>query len=408
MWYLYDYANSLALIAVMYYFGLWVVNDLGGSQWLVSLSVSTSTLILIAVVPKLGRLADLENKQPAFMYLFSLGAIASLFAMAALPKGAALWSIVVLYVSFNFFFQTGYVFFSSLLRRISSDANRDKISGIGQAWGQIGNLSGILLGFAVIKSETLGISGKQHVFLWAAFAFLILLSLIWRLGKFEKLTVEPLSEPAITLSSHTIFRKLKQQPRIGAYLFAYFLYADAMMTISYFITLFMQKAPQLSDGQMKTAAIMILLGTILGGALIPILIRFWATFSLIKTSLFAWSLTLLSVALTSQYLLLLALLFLVGIFQSIIFALSRGYYASLTPRNEQAEYFSIYVIFERLGGIVGPLLWSTVIFAFSSLGEASAYKIAMISLAVITAFGGILFSRQAKSHLTEGHQPLAY
>ncbi|MEK7614977.1 MAG: hypothetical protein AAB431_01175, partial [Patescibacteria group bacterium] len=57
-WGLYDFANSLANVAVSFYFVLWFVENLKSQDYFVSLVVALVTIILLCTLPQIGARAD--------------------------------------------------------------------------------------------------------------------------------------------------------------------------------------------------------------------------------------------------------------------------------------------------------------------------------------------------------------
>ena len=76
---------------------------------------------------------------------------------------------------------------------------------------------------------------------------------------------------------------------------------------------------------------------------------------------------------------------LLGVLFASSFAICRSFYSTIIPAAERAEYFSVYVIFERIGAVIGPLIWSLTVSSFMFLGESTAYRIAMACTAIITS-----------------------
>jgi MFS-type transporter involved in bile tolerance (Atg22 family) len=89
---------------------------------------------------------------------------------------------------------------------------------------------------------------------------------------------------------------------------------------------------------------------------------------------------------------------LLGIVFTATLSLCRAFYSELIPSGERAEYFSVYIIFERMGAVIGPLLWSTTVSLFMFAGESVAYRVAMGATALITAFSILVFRKVEQQH----------
>jgi UMF1 family MFS transporter len=57
---------------------------------------------------------------------------------------------------------------------------------------------------------------------------------------------------------------------------------------------------------------------------------------------------------------------LVGLVQGGTQALSRSLFASMIPRHKSSEFFAFFGVFERYAGILGPLLFATMVHASGS------------------------------------------
>lgn len=382
LWYLYDFANSIALVGVMYYFGPWIVG-LGYSQWLVSLPISLTTIAVLLVMPSVARRVDVARQHKKALVTLSALSGGSLALLALIPTNVlGQYGIFLTYFAFYFCFQSAYIFYTSLLAEVKGSDSAEKVSGVGQAWGQGGNLAGVLLSFATIGLAVVGVTAERSVFLWGAVVFLACLIPIARYMRLGDAAVAPVAASEMSVGT---FKKILRNKPVARFLVAYLLYADAMMTVSFFVTLYFTRALGFDAGQIKISSVILLVGTILGGVLISRLAGRFATTTLLRIALIFWPFMIGMLAVLESVSLVFIATFFAGVLLSIIFSLSRAYYSSLIPHEQRAEYFSAYVVFERAGAIVGPLLWSAVIAVAMPLGEPIAYRIAMGSVALITA-----------------------
>jgi UMF1 family MFS transporter len=76
---------------------------------------------------------------------------------------------------------------------------------------------------------------------------------------------------------------------------------------------------------------------------------------------------------------------LVGLVQGGTQALSRSLFARMIPKHKSGEFFGFYSVFEKFGGILGPLLFGI------ALGQSGSSRIAILSvIAFFVVGGGIL------------------
>lgn len=395
LWYLYDFANSIALISVLYYFSLWAVVQNGMSQWIVSVPISLSTLVLLFVMPSIARRVDQKQTHKKVMLSFSVLASMCLLVISFLPPSTYLpYVVFILYFLFYFCYNSGYIFYTSFIQTISTEEQRIATSGLGQLWGQFGNFIGIVLSFITSGLALFGIIGTQQIFLWAALIFSLLLVPLYWFNPQYKSDAKVVTEDS-SFRFATIKKIYKNKPAFW-FLIAYVFYADSMITFSFFITLYLSKGVGIAAGAIKIASLLILAGSIIGGLCIALL-RKRGQVNLIKKMLIVWPVLLLITAVIPNQNFLIGWMFIVGVVFSMIFAASRSLYATFVPITERAEYFSIYVIFERMGAILGPIIWSASVSIFMFLGESIAYKFAMVITSLI-AFGSILVFKKIEKN----------
>ena len=68
-------------------------------------------------------------------------------------------------------------------------------------------------------------------------------------------------------------------------------------------------------------------------------------------------------------------------------ALSRSLFASMIPKHKSGEFFGFFSVFEKFGGIMGPVLFTLAIGA----GESS--RTAILSVIVFFIVGGLVLTR---------------
>jgi UMF1 family MFS transporter len=68
-------------------------------------------------------------------------------------------------------------------------------------------------------------------------------------------------------------------------------------------------------------------------------------------------------------------------------ALSRSLFASMVPKHKSGEFFGFYSVFEKFGGILGPLVFSIAI------GETGSSRGAILWVIGFFVVGGALLTR---------------
>lgn len=402
LWALYDFANSIAFVGVMFYFGLWFIAEKGGSDVWMSLAVAFSTVLLLLTLPVLGHYSDRTKRRMPFLSALSILCILSLLGFAMLMNGIetltplTALAVIALYSCFQYFYQASFAFYDAYLRDLSGTGfSTEKVSGIGMAMGQVGNLAGLalLMPFALGKVPLFGLSGKPAAFAAGGFFFFLFFLPTWLFLKDTKTSYdsEHTTLGTTVRASLRDLRELRRYPGAVPYLIAYYLFADAILTLSLFATLYLEVVGELSDMQKNIVVSASVLLGIVGGWMSPLFVRWCGGRKrAVCTFIAVWACFMGLLALAQSWQMFAIVAMLNGFAFSALFALSRAFYSHLIPKEKQATLFSVYVLFERAASILGPLLWSGIAALFASYG-ADRYRFSMIALALLVLLSLIPF-----------------
>ena len=147
-WYMYDWANSaFGTIIITFVFGVYMTRTVMGGEaessgyW--SLTIGASGLIIAALAPLLGGMADRAHGYMKWLRVTTLSCVSLTLLLVFIHPDAS-WPLVLfalLIVALaNTAAELSYVFYNALLPSISTPANIGRVSGT--AWG-IGFLGGI-------------------------------------------------------------------------------------------------------------------------------------------------------------------------------------------------------------------------------------------------------------------------
>jgi len=402
LWALYDFANSMAFAGVMFYFSLWFVVDLGASDLWISVAVAVVTILLVFTLPILGHLSDHMRRRMPFLAMMSFLCIVSLLLLGFI--GNTLESltqistviIIVLYFCFQYFYQASFAFYDAYLQDLRrTGISVEKISGIGMAMGQLGNLFGLalLIPFALGKVPLPWLSGKPAAFIVAAVLFfLFFLPTLFFLKDSRIVSSYQSERSALGKPIRQTFadlRHLHRYPGVLPYLISYFLFSDALLTLTIFATLYLEVVGELSDLEKNGVVFAAVLFGILGACMSSQFVRWLGGLKkAITVFVVTWGFCLILFGIARNPFVFMIIAILNGFTFSILFALSRAFYALLIPKEKQAELFSIYVLFERAASILGPLVWSGAAFFFSSYGP-DKYRFSVFALAFLVFVSAI-------------------
>lgn len=399
-WGIYDLANSLASIAVAFYFSLFVVKELGYADLWVSVPVAFSTILLLLTLPFFGAVADRMRRYKPALTVTTLLAIAALAGMGFAAQWAGeyqvwFWVLIASYLVFQYAFQAALAFYMPYLQEIARRHSREVTASVGHAAGQVGNVAGLLIAFPLASGAVVwaGLSGTPLVFLVAALLFLLgylIFASRFREDAMSSGAVEHFL-PKSFAEFIQQFRGLRGEPNVLRYLIVYYLFADAILTLQLFLSLYLDVVGGLTTG-LKTATFVFgLLAAIFGSLLTPWFIRRVGNLKKAQLRVLAtWSVLLVLLALAREPAHFIAIATLNGFAFGALFSISRIMYSKLIPVDQPARYFGIYVVFERFASILGPLVWSLVTLAFAFSGPTMKYRLALGSLGLIVALAFVL------------------
>ncbi|HJL78888.1 MAG TPA: MFS transporter [Candidatus Marinimicrobia bacterium] len=395
-WALYDWANSAFATTVMagffplFFKEYWA--DPGNpneSTFYLGMANSIASIIIAALAPFLGAIADRGTAKKKLLFLFAFLGIIMTGGLWIVAQGH--WQMAALfYVLAAMGFAGGNIFYDSLLPHIASGEKVDYTSSLGFALGYIGG--GLLFLLNVImfqKPELFGIpdgaTAIKYSFLtvavwWAVFSIPIAL---WVK---EPKIYEPVGiGKAIGLGwkqlSDTL-RDIRHLKVVGMFLFAYWLYIDGVDTIVKMAVDYGMSLGFPSDSLIKAllmvqfiafpAALMYnwfaakigikkaILIAILGYSIITFLGYFMAE---------EWHFYILAV--------------LIGLFQGGIQALSRSLYTRIIPKKKSAEFFGFYNMLGKFAAVIGPALMGIITLW---TGNARYGILSILSLFILGAY----------------------
>lgn len=403
LWGLYDFANTPITVALGgLYLAQWVVLDMGFDELWYGLTFVFSTILLLITSPFWGAWSDKLGKRMPFIArmtfaLIFFGGLLAFVATSSFPKALKVTIALIIFFFLQYFYQTSRIFYDALLSKLSTPKTRGKISGIGDAFDEIGWIIGpaILLPFASGKITLIGEPGRAQVFLPAVFLLVIfaLPMIFWFREPKTRRRKEKIDFNAVYKKT---LRGLKdligKEKNVTLFLVAFMLVSDAMLTASLYFGIFFDQIYKISDFQkvliLTLMQIFAIPGTFFIGSisdrygakrmLIIICIPLIIGISLVALSSSLWVLYLFSL--------------LGGVGMGAFSATARALLVKISPALQLGEYFGFFAVFERFASILGPLVWGAVTLIFKEYGLVR-YRLAGLSLIFLMIFGTLLLTR---------------
>jgi UMF1 family MFS transporter len=401
-WCLYDWANSAFATTVMasilpIYFATVAARDLSPARATAAWGYTSSLSLALAAAlsPVAGAAADFLGRRKALLLASAAAGIAATALLATVGENE--WrDASLLYVLAHLPFVISFVCYDSLLPHIARPEDLDRISSRGYALGYAGG--GLLLALnaaMVLSPAAFGLSSAAA----AMRASFVTVSIWWAL--FTIPLARRVPEPpragsggtssvrnAAAGSLRRVFRTLGEiRARRDAWMFllAFWLYGDGIGTIIKMATIY---GSEIGIGRNDLIGSLLLVQAVgipfsllfgriarrtgaRGGILIGLAV--YTVLSLLAFFLSRpWHFWLLA--------------FLVGTVQGGTQALSRSFFASLTPADRSGEWFGFFSVSSRFAGIAGPLL-------FGLLGQATgSSRWGALALALFFVGGGLLLA----------------
>jgi len=398
-WAFYDWANSAFATAVLagffpiFFKQYWSVDaDIGMSTLRLGTANAVAAIVVAALAPVLGAIADRGGAKKKFLFFFAMMGIVMTGALYFVHEGQ--WQLaVVVYIAASFGFASANSFYDSLLLTVAPTQRVDYISALGYSLGYLGG--GLL--FALCVTATL----KPHLFGLADSAQAIRLSFIsvaiwW--GVFTIPIMLFVKEPAVESITpwHAIksgfnqlnrtFAELRKLRVLFLFLIAYCFYIDGVYTITrmavdYGLSLGF-RAQTLIVGLLITQFVGFPAALLFGklgesiGTKKGIYIGVWVYIALCIGGYFMTSENhFYGLAVT------------IGLVLGGIQSLSRALYARLIPKNKAAEFFGFYNMLGKFSAVVGPVLMGWVSVATGNP------RYSIVSIIILFVIGLVFLTR---------------
>ena len=404
-WALYDWANSafatviLAGFFPLFFRDVWSAGEASVDiTFRLGLANSIASLVIVALGPVLGAIADRGGARKRFLLAF--------LALGVTTTGALTWvamghwgAALALFVLSTVGFLGANVFYDALIVSVTSEDRYDVVSALGYALGYLGG--GVLFAGCVAMTlwpSRFGLAGPEQAvrlsFLltaawWAVFS-IPLLAFVREDREGPRVGFVRAIRGGLVQLAET-FREIRRLRMVFLFLLAYWLYIDGVDTIirmavdygralgfganglivALLITQFVGFPAAIAFGRIGSR-----LGAktgILIGIAVYILVTVWAYFMDSSWEFFALACT-------------------IGLVQGGVQALSRSLYARLIPADKSAEFFGFYNMLGKFAAVVGPVLmgWVGVV--------TGNPRLAILSIVVLFLSGGTLLLFVKRPH----------
>jgi MFS transporter, UMF1 family len=361
-----------------------------------------STILSAILLIFIGAIADRSPRPVRLFAVFAWAGAAAASAMFLVSGNN--WALGVLLLIFaNLCLGSSLVIYDSLLCRIASPDERDRVSSRGWAWGYLGGGLLLALNLVLLTLDTqIGISAGMAVRIsllsaglwWAAFTIIPVLGLRdLRGGLPGEIGMTSGHQPGVVTGSlrqlSRTLRELRLYPQTLLFLVAYLFFNDGIQTVISASSVYGAEELKFSSSQLIEIILLVQFVAFGGALLFGRLAHQLGAWRVVLNSLVLWTLvvTIAFFVPTGGFLIFIGLAVLIGIVLGGSQALSRSLYSQLIPRGREAEFFSLYQAMERGTSWLGTLVFGLV-HQFTH-----SYRWAIVALIVFFVVGGLLLSR---------------
>ena len=411
-WYWYDWANSaFATTVAGVLFGPYLiaiakeaaidnrVSVLGlqvAPGALPAFVITTSTIISAVLLPLLGAVADRTERKKDLLAGFAW--VGAFFAALLFFMTGDNWQLGALtFIAANLCFAASTVFNDAILPLISTEAERDRVSSRGWAYGYAGGGLLLALNFVVVSFyDTFGITEGMAVRLsllsaavwWAAFTVI----------PFRGLKNHPTRqvvavEGGVFARSFgqlwTTLKELRNYPVALTFLLAYLFFNDGIQTVISQASVYGVEELGFETGTVLAVYLLVQFVAVFGAlAFGRSAVRFGAKRTILFGLLVWMGIVTAALWLPEEALVpFLVLAIAIGIVLGGTQALARSYFSLFIPRGKEAEFFSFYHALDRGTSWFGTLTFGLVYTLTDS------YRPAIFALIIFFVIGGLLLMR---------------
>ncbi len=408
-WSFYDWANSAwSAIIITFIFSRYFVDvlapdkDLGTLYW--TWTIGISSLVAALLSPILGSISDQSQRSKYWLILSTL--IYSLIAFSfwfALPNVMDLTLIIILIFIGNISYEISQIFYNGQLKLITSENNFAKLSGFAWGLGYAGTVIIFIIYYGIFllpddpifpldktSYENIRISFPITGFWILLFSLPLFIS--FKDENSNKLTAKVNIKKSFDQIINT-FKDLKKYKNIVWFLIARLFYMDGINAIFAVAAIY----ATLVFGMSTTDIILLGIGTNIAAGIGSWIFSFIENkigskniivFSLI--CIFIISFIILLINQKSTFIILAICL---SSFFGPIQSASRVYYTKSIPDEKKYEFFGFYSFSGKVTSFIGPILFGTISYSFSSP------KLGMASLLILFAIGLLILTKVKNDNL---------
>jgi len=410
-WSFYDWANSAwSAIIITFIFSRYFVDvlapdqDLGTLYW--TWTIGISSLVAALLSPIFGSISDQSQRSKFWLILSTLVyALIALSFWFAQPKGMELLLIIFLLFIGNISYEISQIFYNGQLKLITTEKNYAKLSGFAWGLGYAGTVIIFIIYYGIFllpKDPIFALDKTTYENIRISFPITGIWIILFSLPLFINFK-DPnynTSNSKVNIKKSfdqifTTFKDLKKYKNIIWFLIARLFYMDGINAIFAVAAIY----ATLVFGMSTTDIIMLGISTNIAAGIGSWVFSFIenriGSKNIIVFSLICIFIISLIILLIDQKNTFIILAMGLSSFFGPIQSASRVYFAKSIPDEKKYEFFGFYSFSGKVTSFIGPVLFGTISYSFSSP------KLGMASLLILFAVGLLILTKVKNDYRVE-------
>jgi UMF1 family MFS transporter len=320
-------------------------------------------------------------------------------AGASLAPATSLVLLLATFAVADVAYQLALPFYNAMMPELVPESEHGRLSGVGTAVGYAGSIVGVLAVAPFVSGQWSigGPPGRPAAFLPTAALFLLFSLPLFFLchdhvprPRSERRAVK-FREIAAKIAE--AFGQTRKYPGLRRFLFASYLYQDALGTAIAFMAIYAVKVLGLARGEETRLFVALTVPAVIGSFLAGLVSDRLGPRRTLLIVLWGWVAGLAAIALAPNLSAFWAGGVLLGFVFGGIWSVERPLLLTLVPDAEGGRFFGLLVLSARAAAIAGPLLWAFVAdHVFAGFGAGVGYRAAVASL-ILFMLGAIVLLR---------------
>ena len=388
-WALFDFANSVypavmtTAVFPLFYVGVVVADDGGLGELWWGRAVGVSALLVAMSAPLLGAIADRGGARKKFMLLYTLLCIVGVASMSFLEPGMVLTGFL-LFVVANVGFESALVFYNAYLPDIAPPEKQGWVSGLGFGVGYLGSALGLVM--------VLPFATERIELVWPTVAVFFL---VFSLPAFFVLPRDQPGEMTISAAARwgftnfkTIVAEVWRLKELRNFLFAFFFYIDAVLTIIVYAGVVAEETFGFTQQATIVLFLIVQFSALIGAFALAGPTDRYGPKKVLNGVILLWIVTGVTAYFITDPTLFYVLAVVAGIGLGSAQAASRAFMSSLIPAGRESEMFGFYALCGKTSSFVGPQL-----FGYAAFMAGGNQRPGFLVLTVLFVIGLVLLQR---------------